>query len=68
MFEYLMPQLVMPTYANTLLDQTCRASVEHQIAYGRQRGVPWGFPNAATTPWMRASTTSIARSACPGWD
>ena len=27
MFEYLMPLLVMPTYDNTLLDQTCKASV-----------------------------------------
>ena len=43
MFEYLMPLLVMPTYENTLLDQTCRAAVGRQIAYGRQRGVPWGI-------------------------
>jgi cellobiose phosphorylase len=42
MFEYLMPLLVMPTYDNTLLDQTCKAAVERQIEYGRQRGVPWG--------------------------
>ena len=27
MFEYLMPLLVMPTYEDTLLDQTCRAVV-----------------------------------------
>jgi cyclic beta-1,2-glucan synthetase len=43
MFEYLMPLLVMPTYANTLLDQTYRAAVRRQIAYGKQRGVPWGI-------------------------
>ncbi len=43
MFEYLMPLLVMPTYDNTLLDQTYRVSVERQIAYGKQRGVPWGI-------------------------
>ncbi len=43
MFEYLMPLLVMPTYANTLLDQTCLAQVKRQIAYGKQRGVPWGI-------------------------
>jgi len=43
MFEYLMPLLVMPTYANTLLDQTYHAAVERQIEYGRQRGVPWGM-------------------------
>jgi cellobiose phosphorylase len=43
MFEYLMPLLVMPTYGNTLLDQTCKAAVARQIEYGNQRGVPWGM-------------------------
>ncbi len=43
MFEYLMPLLVMPTYENTLLDQTYRAVVRRQIDYGKQRGVPWGI-------------------------
>lgn len=43
MFEYLMPLLVMPTYDNTLLDQTYRAAVARQIEYGHQRGVPWGI-------------------------
>jgi cyclic beta-1,2-glucan synthetase len=43
MFEYLMPLLVMPTYERTLLDQTCRAAVARQIAYGKKRGVPWGI-------------------------
>ena len=43
MFEYLMPQLVMPSYPNTLLDQTNRAAVRRQIEYGDQRGVPWGI-------------------------
>ncbi|MDZ7622819.1 MAG: glucoamylase family protein [Candidatus Competibacteraceae bacterium] len=43
MFEYLMPLLVMPTYENTLLDQTCQAAVDRQIEYGKQRGVPWGI-------------------------
>ncbi|HEX7560376.1 MAG TPA: glucoamylase family protein, partial [Usitatibacter sp.] len=43
MFEYLMPLLVMPSYDGTLLDQTCRVTVERQIAYGEQRGVPWGI-------------------------
>ena len=42
MFEYLMPLLVMPSYENTLLDQTCKAAVKRQIEYGKQRGVPWG--------------------------
>ena len=43
MFEYLMPQLVMPTYEGTLLDQTCRAVVARQAEYGTERGVPWGI-------------------------
>lgn len=43
MFEYLMPNLVMPSYANTLLDQTCKAAVARQIDYGRKNGVPWGI-------------------------
>ncbi|WP_186342984.1 glycoside hydrolase family 94 protein [Allochromatium palmeri] len=42
MFEYLMPLLVMPTYDNTLLDRTYRTAVARQIAYGQERGVPWG--------------------------
>jgi len=43
MFEYLMPQLLMPSYAGTLLEQTCKAAVARQIEYGRQRAVPWGI-------------------------
>ncbi len=43
MFEYLMPLLVMPAYDDTLLDQTCRVTVDRQMAYGKQRGVPWGI-------------------------
>jgi len=43
MFEYLMPLLVMPTFENTLLDQTCKAAVAWQIHYGKQTGKPWGI-------------------------
>lgn len=43
MFEYLMPSLLMRTYKGTLLDQTCREVVRAQIAYGRQKNVPWGI-------------------------
>lgn len=42
MFEYLMPLLVMPTYDNTLLDQTHKGVVLKQIDYGNKRNVPWG--------------------------
>ncbi len=43
MFEYLMPLIVMPSYENSLLHQTCKAAVERQIEYGKLRGVPWGI-------------------------
>ncbi|TFH49546.1 MAG: cyclic beta 1-2 glucan synthetase, partial [Bacteroidia bacterium] len=43
MFEYLMPLIVMPTYENSLLNQTCKAAVVRQIRYGKLRGVPWGI-------------------------
>ncbi len=43
MFEYLMPQLLMRSYSDTLLHQAKTVAVERQIAYARQRGVPWGI-------------------------
>jgi cyclic beta-1,2-glucan synthetase len=46
MFEYLMPSLLLHNYEGTLLDQTCWAVVDRQIAYGRQKGVPWGISEA----------------------
>jgi cyclic beta-1,2-glucan synthetase len=42
MFEYLMPTLVMPVPAGSLLEQTSRLVVGRQIRYGAERGVPWG--------------------------
>jgi hypothetical protein len=47
MFEYLMPTLVMPGFAGSLLDQTCSAAVARQIAWGAERGVPWGVSESA---------------------
>lgn len=43
MFEYLMPRLIMPSFENTLLEQTSKAVVARQIEYGRLRAVPWGI-------------------------
>jgi cellobiose phosphorylase len=43
MFEYLMPLLIMPTCAGSLLDQTYKAAVAAQQEYGALRGVPWGI-------------------------
>ncbi|MFZ1411178.1 MAG: glucoamylase family protein [Micropruina sp.] len=43
MFEYLMPPLVMRTPAASLLTSTAQRIVRRQIAYGAERGVPWGI-------------------------
>ncbi|HEX5111716.1 MAG TPA: glucoamylase family protein, partial [Saprospiraceae bacterium] len=43
MFEYLMPMLLMPSYENTLLDQTQRGAVHRQIEYGKKHELPWGI-------------------------
>ncbi len=47
MFEYLMPALVMQSFPFTVLDQTYRAAVRRQIAYGAQSTVPWGVSESA---------------------
>ena len=47
LFEYLMPLLVMRSYPETLLDETCRMAVQRQIEYGRERSVPWGISECA---------------------
>ncbi|MFH0856095.1 MAG: glucoamylase family protein [Candidatus Omnitrophota bacterium] len=43
MFEYLMPLLVMPAYAGSLLDQTYKAVVNGQIRYAAKNNIPWGI-------------------------
>jgi cyclic beta-1,2-glucan glucanotransferase len=47
MFEYLMPGLVMRSFPYTVLDQTCQGAVQRHIAYGAERGVPWGVSESA---------------------
>jgi len=43
LFEYLMPLLVMRSYPNTLLDESCRRVVRRQMEYAAACGVPWGI-------------------------
>jgi len=56
MFEYLMPALVMQTFPFTLLDQTHKGCVRRQIAYGGERGVPWGISESAYAVRDRSHT------------
>ncbi|MGH2537848.1 MAG: GH36-type glycosyl hydrolase domain-containing protein, partial [Candidatus Promineifilaceae bacterium] len=43
MFEYLMPPLLLDSGQASLLAQTAGVVVDHQMAYGRERAVPWGI-------------------------
>ncbi len=47
MFEYLMPLLVMRSWPETLIAETCETVVRRQIAYGQERRVPWGVSESA---------------------
>src|SRR6185503_11815412 len=47
MFEYMMPMLVMHSYPGTVLRHTYSTALAAQIAYGAERGVPWGFSESA---------------------
>jgi cyclic beta-1,2-glucan synthetase len=47
MFEYLMPNLFMESYPDTLMDQSCRVAIEQQIKYGAEHNIPWGTSEAS---------------------
>lgn len=66
MFEYLMPNLVMPAYPGSLLAHTARAAVARQIAYGRERGVPWGVSECGYNLTDAANTYQYRAFGVPG--
>jgi hypothetical protein len=66
MFEYLMPQLVMPTFARTLIDETCRAAIDRQIAYARAQGVPWGMSESGYSVTDAAQNYQYRAFGVPG--
>ncbi len=47
MFEYLMPLLFTRTFPNSLLDEACRDAVIQQIAWARDKKLPWGVSECA---------------------
>jgi cyclic beta-1,2-glucan synthetase len=47
MFEFLMPSLFSRDVPGALLQRSCEAAVARQIAYGRQKRVPWGISESA---------------------
>ena len=46
-FEYLMPNVNMPKYEGTLLDETCKFMVMSQRLYAKKLDIPWGISESA---------------------
>ncbi len=61
MFEYLMPLLVMPTYEDTLLDQTYQAAVERQIAVWEEPRATVGYFGIRLQRDRRSSQLPVPR-------
>ncbi|HTV01669.1 MAG TPA: glucoamylase family protein, partial [Luteitalea sp.] len=66
MFEYLMPALLLRSFPRTLLETTMRQAVVRQIAYARQRGVPWGISESAFDVVDRHGTYQYKAFGVPG--
>ena len=66
LFEYLMPLLVMRSYPNTLLDESCRLVVRRQMDYAAARGVPWGISESAYNLVDRHGTYQYKAFGVPG--
>jgi cyclic beta-1,2-glucan glucanotransferase len=66
MFEYLMPGLVMRAPVESLLGQTARLVVRRQIAYGTQRGVPWGVSESGYSARDLELTYQYSNFGVPG--
>ena len=66
MFEYLMPLLVMRSYPDTLLDESCRMVVRRQVEYATARGVPWGISESAYNTVDRHDTFQYKAFGVPG--
>jgi len=66
LFEYLMPLLVMRTYPNTLLDESCRLAIRRQMDYSAAAGVPWGISESAYNLVDRHGTYQYKAFGIPG--
>ncbi len=66
LFEYLMPLLVMRSYPDTLLDESCQRVVRRQMEYAADRGVPWGISESAYNIVDRHDTFQYKAFGVPG--
>ena len=66
MFEYLMPLLVMRSFPETLLDESCRLVVRRQMDYAAARGTPWGISESGYTAVDRLGNYQYKAFGVPG--
>ncbi len=46
-FEYLMPNINIPRYKGSLLDESCKFMIKSQMEYAKELNIPWGISEAA---------------------
>ena len=46
-FEYLMPDINIPRYEGSLLDESCKFMLLSQKEYAKKLNIPWGISEAA---------------------
>ncbi|MEI3396175.1 MAG: glucoamylase family protein [Clostridia bacterium] len=46
-FEYLMPNINIPKYEGSLLDESCKFMIMSQKEYAKRLNIPWGISEAA---------------------
>lgn len=46
-FEYLMPNINIPKYEGSLLDESCKFLIMSQIKYAKELKIPWGISESA---------------------
>ena len=46
-FEYLMPNINIPKYEGSLLDESCKFMIMSQLQYAKQLNIPWGISESA---------------------
>ena len=46
-FEYLMPNINIPRYEGSLLDESSKFAIMSQMQYAKRLGIPWGISEAA---------------------
>ncbi|WP_373888885.1 GH36-type glycosyl hydrolase domain-containing protein [Massilia sp. ST3] len=63
--DYLAPQLLMPSWRDTLLDSAGRALVRAQAAHARRHDLPWGFSESGCNAVDGAARYRFSRFGIP---